>query len=644
MPVAEQSQSFIITLTGPSGCGKSYIMQRIMQLKGFLESEGLFFDPVIFPKFVTRPMRLSEIKESIEGKPIDIISVDNIPDDCDLRYQTYGKQYAIRLSEIRALLEREKSPVVVINDVRAVEEIKREFPNRVLALYLFREIPKKSSFEKEAMQRGGGALQESEERFNKATAIYRTYIENIGLFNRVILNVGNENTIDYARIQLENLIRSILTGKLSLASKRDKTSKLFIIAGHAKSGKDEIIKAINEMGKLQATIIRKYTSRRQEGDDGEEMICRLIPSDELLLRFENEYIAEAERLNLEHEKMKTAAGGNIDKITEAAEWIHTRMRARVKPHDKFWNLLEQEEGALAEYIIRLLIGEASDCHKLERMNLYGMTIGELKELYCREGYHRGTVNAVAVCENWNEQETINALLEETAVENDVTYNKLKGLKLPTLIELYKRDGYHSLSSDPGVPDMKKADIEKRLFVYNPEYIDLDAILVRHYNSSSWKARPKKFSPDDKACYLQEDDSGYIFYENNQTKYGFEVFCISRKEKILLSTLKDGKKHLVLVASLPEIFKWCDKYTNGNTITVFAHSEISVEEYKRIASSDAALRKLEKYSDEILKYSENIDKFDHVTIFAEDQIHEKSGAREEELIDQVFRLFRFYNGR
>ena len=252
----EKLKSFIITLTGPSGCGKTTVMTKIMDLKNLLIKDGIHFEPCLLKKYVTRPMRRGEIKDQIEGKPLDIISVDSIPKDCDLKYQTYGDQYAIRLKDIRKLLEEGKCPVVVINDVRVVEELKREFPNQVLALFLFREIPKKESFDKEAKNRGDKS-QKTDERFNKATSIYRTYIENIGVFNRVVLNVGNDNTPDYAQIQVENLIRNIICGNLNLSYKRNGTPKLFIIAGHAKSGKDEIIKAVDDMGKLQASIIRK---------------------------------------------------------------------------------------------------------------------------------------------------------------------------------------------------------------------------------------------------------------------------------------------------------------------------------------------------------------------------------------------------
>ena len=210
--------NFIITLTGPSGCGTSYIKKCIMEIQNELLDEDLVFKPVIFPKYVTRPLREVEIERVLHGEQIDIISVVDIPDKCDIRYQTYGKQYAFCSEDLKAHLENGECPIVVINDVRAVGETKKLFPNKVFSLFLFRKVPKIELFEKEAAERGGGAEQEIEARYNRANSTFRTCIENIGLFNRVVLNVGDDTTPDYAKIQIKNLIKCVLLGKLGLES------------------------------------------------------------------------------------------------------------------------------------------------------------------------------------------------------------------------------------------------------------------------------------------------------------------------------------------------------------------------------------------------------------------------------------------
>ena len=49
-----------------------------------------------------------------------------------------------------------------------------------------------------------------------------------------------------------------------------------------------------------------------------------------------------------------------------------------------------------------------------------------------------------------------------------------------------------------------------------------------------------------------------------------------------------------------------------------------------------------FEKEIYKYSKYIVDYDHVTIYAESELERKSGGRTEELIDQIFRLFRYYS--
>lgn len=53
------------------------------------------------------------------------------------------------------------------------------------------------------------------------------------------------------------------------------TPRLFLVVGSPGSGKDELMTAVNTIGSLHAEIVPKHTSRSQNVDDGDEMICRL---------------------------------------------------------------------------------------------------------------------------------------------------------------------------------------------------------------------------------------------------------------------------------------------------------------------------------------------------------------------------------
>ena len=59
----------------------------------------------------------------------------------------------------------------------------------------------------------------------------------------------------------------------ALINCRRNKSKILVITGSEKSGKDQIISAMQDLAKNKTIIIKKHTSRNAMLDDGEEMIC-----------------------------------------------------------------------------------------------------------------------------------------------------------------------------------------------------------------------------------------------------------------------------------------------------------------------------------------------------------------------------------
>lgn len=53
-------------------------------------------------------------------------------------------------------------------------------------------------------------------------------------------------------------------------------SNIFVIVGSENSGKDEIIRAVYELGGLHAQIIPKFTSRKWQEGDGDEICCNYL--------------------------------------------------------------------------------------------------------------------------------------------------------------------------------------------------------------------------------------------------------------------------------------------------------------------------------------------------------------------------------
>lgn len=215
---------FVITLTGPSGCGKSTIIDIFSSVSEKYKS----FKPVPVPKFTTRAFRSAEINAvtNNEGK-LDVLPVvgkyNNIENsslaeiedaklmafknqNCDLAYEQYGNRYGIHMQGIIDMMKEGLSPLVILNDIRTVEDIKTTFGIQSKSLFIFREAPNLALFKQRGFQRNESE-NEVMARFEKAQAIYRIYIENIYLFDRLILNV-TEDTEGLARL-LEQFVRDL---------------------------------------------------------------------------------------------------------------------------------------------------------------------------------------------------------------------------------------------------------------------------------------------------------------------------------------------------------------------------------------------------------------------------------------------------
>lgn len=189
----------IITLTGPAHCGKSTTRNL------FLERNNDNFKPVLFKKYTTRAPRISDD---------DVISCESIPDKCDFVYEQYGVRYGFSFDELYTHLTNGESPIIVINDVRAVEDLRTAVGSQVISIFLYRKPADLDEFMAEELGRAKKNVSKktiektARTRFDKAKTIYRIYIENIHLFDYTILNVAD---IECTKRQVEHIISKITT-------------------------------------------------------------------------------------------------------------------------------------------------------------------------------------------------------------------------------------------------------------------------------------------------------------------------------------------------------------------------------------------------------------------------------------------------
>lgn len=180
----------VITITGPSRAGKSTAIRYL------LACANSDFRPKLVSKFTTRGRRTDDQDDEVRCVP-------EIPDQCDLVYEQYGVRYGLELHTIFDLIAQGNSPIVVLNDVRAVEDVRLAWGELARSLFIFRQDLSSEAYY-EALKASRGP-EDARPRFDKALTIFRIYIENISLFDHVIINSGSFE-------ELETQVKQIVKG------------------------------------------------------------------------------------------------------------------------------------------------------------------------------------------------------------------------------------------------------------------------------------------------------------------------------------------------------------------------------------------------------------------------------------------------
>lgn len=310
---------YIIALMGPSQSGKSFVIKKILNNA----AEG--FKPVLVAKQTLRALRIDEQEALARGEQIDVEPVEKIT--ADLVYQTYGKRTGVSIDKLVSIANAGCVPVVVINDIMAMAKLKKECLKRdkdicVISVFLFRRIPVRNEYFEESKRRGNVNDAETEQRFDKAKTVYRIFIENMHMFDYVMLNTVPYNIEDLWKTttivdaQIRAIRDNIIIKGVRPHSRKDKQKPvLYIISGNGASGKDELIEATSAMGKLYAGVIPKYTSRNQKLDDGPEIICKNIRvegSDEFIPNPEYERFLELRKQEPERFLSYWGNNGNFE--------------------------------------------------------------------------------------------------------------------------------------------------------------------------------------------------------------------------------------------------------------------------------------------------------------------------------------------
>ena len=288
-------------LTGAAGSGKTTLLNAIVKSKLAVKA----------PKYSERPSR---------GPDDDIIHTDNIENSgCNIIYTINDRRYGINTNLIKEEIEREKDLFVSLSDLRIIRRLKSELGNRAKALYISSAIdekklekiqherhpfaptekqkevlytlfyrlksaskleiwPKVVEYMGELVDSWKDALPESrstEIRQQKIRAFHSRFIDNIALFDHVILNYYEPELMTE---QAKRIIE-YYKNKQKVET-NEKKPVVFMVCAASGAGKGTLMESLNIMGSQQIAVVSKMGRRAEKETDKRDGMIAIGPNGE----------------------------------------------------------------------------------------------------------------------------------------------------------------------------------------------------------------------------------------------------------------------------------------------------------------------------------------------------------------------------
>ena len=304
--------SRLIILTGASGSGKTTLLNNLL-----LHHSQLFIKA---PKYSTRDKR-DEV-DTID----DIITDKNLTiENYDLIYTLNNERYGIRYDEIEDLFQENKHQLIVLSNNRIIRSLKKHFSVRVVSIYVSSAIDEskivqiqferyKSNFtiEKEQLEnikkevdRVTSSLkiknshkffefmvelnenwkqllpmyQSTEIRRTKLRDFHKSYLDNIHLFDFVVLNYRVDRDETDKGKDMTKQVLNIVKNIVLITKTKSSESKLFVVIAASGAGKGELMQTLNDSIKSDVIkILSKQAKRNQKPNDKRDGLIAIGPN------------------------------------------------------------------------------------------------------------------------------------------------------------------------------------------------------------------------------------------------------------------------------------------------------------------------------------------------------------------------------
>lgn len=250
-------------ISGAAGSGKSSLLHLI--------EEQAPFKAAISPKYSTRPKRKKEFD--------DIEHIKRINDkNYTFVYPMNNYIYGIKAGKIIDLLGQGYNVFIILSDLRIVEEVKQFFGSLAVNLYIYRNLSaaqlkkileKRNKARRIKQENDVSFAKQRQTRLNRLYLMQRQYVDNITLFDHVILNTSK---LQDMLQQVANLVEGYEKG---VVRKDMKGPVIFLIAAASGAGKHTLMSAMRDLGRRSIRVIEKATAREVKyppnGDNGKEI-------------------------------------------------------------------------------------------------------------------------------------------------------------------------------------------------------------------------------------------------------------------------------------------------------------------------------------------------------------------------------------
>lgn len=251
----------IYVLSGGPGSGKTELLNMIRSDETLL--------PIIPPKYSDR----------LQRDPFDDIITVSSSDDFNEEQYTFvysmnNKIYGFKAEDIINCLKQGRNVFFIMSDIRVIDEIKKYFGAYVSVVYVFRNMTDEE-FDSILDERDAKGREEKQAiaddterkiRKNRLYLIQRQYVENISLFDHVILNRKDKSS--EMLVQVQNIVSANNNNTMTI---RPKGPVIFMIAAASGAGKRTLMQAMFSLGKKSIKVIIKATDRDAQDDDGPEI-------------------------------------------------------------------------------------------------------------------------------------------------------------------------------------------------------------------------------------------------------------------------------------------------------------------------------------------------------------------------------------